>query len=1219
MRYRSVLALCLWIVVTLPRIATAQVRPEVLRGRVTADSGTPLAGVTVSATMAPDRAVQQTATDSAGRFAIRLVNGTGDYLVHASAIGFRPFRTRVTRAPTDTAFNLDIRLQRIVARLTAVSVRERRERPQRSADPAMNVGAVQQQREGVYAALTPDQEGNLAAIANAIPGATSRPEGLSVLGLGGDQSNTTLNGMAFGGAALPRDAQTRVRVATSTYDPSRGGFSGGQIAVELGPGSPFYLRRSHLLVDAPPLQLTTPVGDRLGQRFTSINGSIGGSGEAVENVWYYNSALQVFHRRSDAPSLLSVGDQALVIAGIAPDSATRLSRLLAAAGVPLTSGAVPAMATSQAASFVARFDHAPYVPGAAFQPARETWNLTFVGNANDDQASSFAPTNVPTFGGRRVNLFAGGQAAYSRYVGDALNETKTAVSLTHERGRPYLSLPGGAALVSSALPDGGGALTTVSFGGNSGLAFARRGWTWEAVNETQWYTNARPHRLKLTAETRFDGYFQTPPANLLGAFSFASLAALEANQPSSYSRTLRMPARHGGEWSGFLALGDYWRITPSLQLLYGARVEGNRYVVTLAENPAIAAAFGSRTSHAPNTVHASPRVGFTWFFGKAPGNESTRFTQVASQTMISTMVLRGGIGEFRGFLPPTLLADATASNGLPGGSTSLLCIGPATPIPQWADYLTTPAAIPTSCADGAPTAFTDVAPSVRLFDRSFTAPRSWRANLEWARTLGPFGLTVEGIYSLNVNQPGTVDLNFSDKPSFVLADEGNRPVFVSPSSIVPATGVVSPAEARVSAAFARVVSSRSDLRSTSRQLTVVVTPKDFNRFYYSLAYTWSDMRADVRGFDATSFDTPERLGRAPGDLDARHQILASVGTSLPHGMTIALFGRFLSGLPYTPRIATDVNGDGLANDRAFIFDPRGVADPSLASGMQALLGDAPSQARACLSDHIGRPAGHNSCRGPWTAYMNARIGIVNKFGFTRRSFTATLNLINPLGGLDQLLHGPDRLHGWGSGALPDPTLLTVRGFDPVARSFQYEVNPRFGGTRSAQQLARVPFRIAVDMNFDLGVPVVKQQAMKLLKPGRAGRPGTRLTADSMAVMLRRQVPDIYRAIMSESDSLLIAPEQIVALQAAQVPYRARVDSVWREASAALAAMEDDYDADAAMHLIDDATERAWILSRDELPVLARILTPLQLRLAPLVPALQQTVGKKTVGMRMFAF
>ncbi|MEO8562281.1 MAG: carboxypeptidase-like regulatory domain-containing protein [bacterium] len=1218
MRDRIVLLVALLMVSAAPGRVAAQVRPETIRGRVTSDSGFPVRDATVSATRAPDRMFLQARTDTAGRFSIRFDSGTGDYLIHATAVGYKASRKRLTRAAGDAALTIELKLTPTVTQLGAVKVVARAQRPARDDDAGRTVGASEQQVEGVYSALAPGDEGNLAAIANAVPGATSHADGVSVLGLGGDQSNATLNGMAFSGPGLPRDAQMSVRVATSSYDPARGGFSGAQSSIELSPGSRFYRRNSHLTLDAPQLQAVGPVGEQLGKRYASVNASIGGSGELVENRWYYNNALQISRRQSDVASLLSVGADALRAAGVAPDSVLRLRQLLTDAHVPLGDSRVPGSAITQALSFVSRIDHARF-KGNSYEPAPSTWNVTLYGNHVGERAEGLSVVSAPSRGGERTALSLGVQANYSRFVRNVLNDTRTGLSVEREAGTPYLRLPSGTVLVSSLLPSNAAAFTTVAFGGNGALDVARRAWTWETINETHWYPTTKSHRLKLTLSSRFDGYSRSAPEDLLGSYGYASLADLAAGQPSSFSRTLAAPTREGGEWSGFVALGDYWRATRSLSLMFGARLEGNRYLTDLAENTAIASAFGASTAHAPEHVHASPRLGFTWYFGKTPRGMGMRVSSVALRNFAPTMVLRGGIGEFRGLLAPSLLSEASVANGLANGLARLTCIGTAVPAPSWDGFLSDPQNIPTTCAGGAPSTFTDAAPTIRLFDRTFDAARSWRANIYWGRSIGNFGVSVEGVYSLNLNQPGIVDLNFGGTPKFVLADEGERPVFVSPSSIVAGTGIVSPVESRTRPDFGRVVSSRSDLRSTSRQLTVTMAPDYFGRLYYSLAYTLGDMRSDARGFDGAAFDDPTRLDRGPGNFDVRHQIIASLGADLFKGTNISLFARMSSGIPYTPRVSGDPNGDGLLNDRAFVFDPVATSDASLAAGMHTLLDGAPDQARACLREQLGHAAARNSCRGPWTAMVNARVGLYNRYGNTKRRISAALNLTNPLGGLDQLLHGGSDLRGWGSSALPDPTLLVVRGFDPAARRFRYEVNQRFGSAASSAQLARAPFRVTLDMQFDLGVPIVKQQAIKLLRPGRGKESGPRLRADSMAKFLDGQVVDIYERIMRESDSLLISRDQMDSLKAAGSRYRVRMDSLWMASTTQLAAMDDDYDANRAMHLIDDATEQAWILDRDELPTLARILSPLQMRMAPWVPALQQSVGKKSVGIRMFRF
>ena len=149
--------------------------------------------------------------------------------------------------------------------------------------------------------------------------------------------------------------------------------------------------------------------------------------------------------------------------------------------------------------------------------------------------------------------------------------------------------------------------------------------------------------------------------------------------------------------------------------------------------------------------------------------------------------IRGGIGEFRNFLRSDLLSDAIGTTGLPGTTQRLVCTGPAAPIPDWQAYMNDPSSVPTTCAGGS-SVFADTARSAILVDPSYKPMHSWRGTLGWTNTLLGNYFAIDGTYSLNLNQPGVVDLNFAGTPQFTLAGENNRPVFVPPSSIVASTG-----------------------------------------------------------------------------------------------------------------------------------------------------------------------------------------------------------------------------------------------------------------------------------------------------------------------------------------------------------------------------------------------------------------------------------------------
>ena len=347
-------------------------------------------------------------------------------------------------------------------------------------------------------------------------------------------------------------------------------------------------------------------------------------------------------------------------------------------------------------------------------------------------------------------------------------------------------------------------------------------------------------------------------------------------------------------------------------------------------------------------------------------------------------------------------------------------------------------------------------------------------------------------------------------------------MFVPSSSIVTSTGVVSPTLARRANAFGRVVDVVSDLRSQSAQAIFTLRPyiPSTVRPYFgdvSLSYTLSDIRAQQRGFDGATAGDPATKEWARGDLDARHLLVAQwVFRPLGDGRLIAfMYGRAQSGLPYTPMVASDVNGDGLANDRAFVFSPTATTDTSAARGIRSLLAGSSSNVRDCLSSQLGRIADRNGCQGPWTATMNVGVRMNGQQLLHTPRMDVMLNLTNPLGGLDQLLHGANDLHGWGAAAIPDRTLYTVRGFDPTTSRFLYTVNPRFGSTQPSTNTVRAPFRLTLDVQLDIARSMPEQQLDRWLRPGRAGRPGQKLPAQEFMRRYQRTVPDPYGELLQQ--------------------------------------------------------------------------------------------------------
>jgi hypothetical protein len=600
----------------------------------------------------------------------------------------------------------------------------------------------------------------------------------------------------------------------------------------------------------------------------------------------------------------------------------------------------------------------------------------------------------------------------------------------------------------------------------------------------------------------------------------------------------------------------------------------------------------------------SPRLGFEWYYTAQPGVSGTG-RQYVARLFRGGPELRGGIGAFRDNLPSTLPTDALMATGLAGGARRLLCIGDAAPAPDWLDYTSDPANIPAECAGGA-SSFADTSRSVTMFDRDYRPLTSWRGTFGWTNTIKGNYVAIDAAYSLALNRPGSIDLNFAGVPRLSLGDEGGRPVYVSASSIVPTTGTLSSTDARKSAEFGRVVDRVSNLRGHTGQVTVYAIPNlPYSVGVLTLDYTYASGQVQTSGFDWTTSGDPRLAEWGSAPYLPHHQFLVQFGHAFKD-VAFTTFIRASSGLPFTPVVSGDINGDGLAgNDRAYIFDPA-TADADVATGLHTLMTHAPRGTRECLGAQVGRIAAANSCTGPWSARMIASVSVIPGIPYTNDRAHVMLSLANPLAGLDQLLHGANHVHGWGMGsqALVDPVLYRVQGFDPAANRFLYQVNPRFGRSDPATTGIRDPFRVTLDMSLDIGPSAVDQE-LTLTMRLRPALKGTRAPADSIRKRYMRMQSsngymNIYAWLLSPAlaDSMALSREQMEALQQESAILTTRADSIFGVLAEYLAALPNDYDHEEALSRVNSASESVWLAVYAERDYLLRVLTPGQIRRLP---------------------
>lgn len=1185
----------------IPRPALAQQRAQVIRGRVTTDSGAAIPAADVIVTIAPTTESIAGKSDSTGGFRIVVPHPTGEYVVYIGTVGRRPFRQRVTISANDTDAVVNARLVLSVATLAPVRVQAPHARAPRSLDidgGPQSTNGNNHIFDGVTNSLPPELQGNLEAMAALIPGLSVTSNGVSAFGLGSDANMTTLNGMSFGGGSVPRDLQTLTTFFTSPWDPAHGGFSGVLTSATVARGTNIGRRRAHATFDAPALQTGDPIAARDGHKFTNIQLSDTRSGALSLDKYFYNYAVQASERMANVSSLLDVDTDALGQSGVSADSARRLVALLQGAKIPLTAGGVPRQRITRNVQFLERFDRALPAPSPAIAPP-PAFDLLIGVSYADSRGLALSPTTLPAMSGQTRSGGGFLQGQYLRNFGKDgayTNETSVGASYADTSGSPFLSLPSADVLIASSLAGADPTVAFLNFGGNSLLARDTRKWAWEANNQTDFLINDHQSLpAKLYVQARYEQYDQSIAANRLGSFSYAALNDVASNTPSSFSRTLNIPNRAGGEWIGAAAAGGSYSTT-RWQFAGGVRVDANAFTGLPERNQALVSAFNVRNDASPRSIAPSPRFGFNWYPTADKGLDLLR--NEAATVFRGGYAIRGGVGEFRGLLPSTLLSDAIGTTGLPGSTERLVCVGPAAPVPDWPGYAGDPLRIPTTC-NGGSSVFADTVPNATLVDRSFTPSRVWRATLGWTNTVLGNYLTVDGVYSLSLNQPGNVDLNFAGVQRFALSGEDGRPVFVRASSIVPSTGVSSSVESRRSNEFGRVLDRVSNLRGDTRQITVYAIPNIPFRFgIFTLGYTYAQARSQQRGFDGSTSSDPRAVEWAPQAFTPRHQFVFQGAKVLFGGnLLLTASGRAMSGLRYTPTVAGDVNGDGLSGDRAFIFDPARIGDSSLANGLRDLLTHGSAGARTCLSTQANALARRNGCVGSWSATMNASVVVANVPG-TNRRVQASLNLANPLGGLDQVLHGSNGLRGWGDAPIVDGTIYQVRGFDPAAQRFLYEVNPRFGSANPAFNTFRTPFRVTLDVRIDYGHSPV-EQALELnlrVKPPLAG---TRATVDTIkARYLRAGFADVYRAMLRFADSLALTRTQSEQAQAREIMLIAAADTIYGALARRLAALPPDYDVATAVKELTAANDRMWDVIYAEAPFIRQLLTPGQQRRLP---------------------
>ena len=1096
---------------TLSEPADAQVgsTTDIIMGQVTSPEGQPIAGARVEV-ISTDTQIKRTKTTGAdGRYTIVFPDGGGSYTLQVIAIGYAPTRTSVARQSDEDRLVADVKMGRSVAVLQSVEVRAA-PRPRQPTDRP-EAGSTEKGLPPNLINRLPIEAGDLNTLATLAPGVIgiagtdSTSAAFSVAGQPSNQNNITLDGLSFGTGTVPQEAVRSTRVITNTYDVARGQFTGGQVASTTRGGTNVSTGALNYSLRDPSLEFAQEEENTFAQKYTQNQISGGFGGPIIKDKLFAFGAASFTRRTDPLQSLLAADPLALQRIGANGDSVARFLNILNQYGLQPTSALIPDERLNNNASAITRFDY----------NLGESHTLMLRGDwrGSTQDASRISAFSVPHSGGDGRTSGGGGMITLTSHWTNLINELRGYTSIDKRNTEPYLMVPSGRVVVASTLDDGASAVSTLQFGINPSLPQESSTRLTEVSDEISKISTKGTHRVKLggllNEENSSTGQF----SNVLGTYTFNSLADFQAGNAASFTRTLSSRRREARSINGALYLGDSWRWSPRLQLTYGGRFETSSYPDNPQFNPVVDSLFNRRTDFFPTEKHFSPRLGFSYSYGGK--NERQALGSI-----------RGGIGEFRGRAPSQLFASAADANGLTNGQAQLVCVGPSVPPPDWPAFIADPSTVPSTC-DGPSQQFGNQRRNVTVFAPDFGAPRAWRSSLGFNRRfMERYNFSVDLSYARGVAQTSAIDLNLNATPRFTLATEGGRPVFTPANFIVPATGAVALVGSRIQPRFGVVSEMNSNLHSDTKQVTTTVSGFTTKGINFNLSYTFMRSRDQAQGLGnfggggfggsgANTAGNPNLAQWGTSDLERRHSILGTVTWPVKPSFELTAIARLNSGGFFTPTVSGDVNGDGLRNDRAFIFNPSSAPDTAIANGMSRLLASAPDRAKSCLESQLGAIASRNSCSVPWSPSFDLQANFKPASWGLNRKLTISLVGLNTLSGLDQLLHGNHNLHGWGQPVYPDRTLLYVRGFDPQSQRYIYEVNEHFGAQNGSRNAFRVPFQLSLQARLAIGVDPARQQMNAVFGGGRGGRP----TVDQFKERLARAVPNTFQQILDLNDSL----------------------------------------------------------------------------------------------------
>lgn len=1052
-----------------------------VRGRVISPDGNPVAA-TVTVTNTETGIARRVVAGDDGRYAVFALQVGGPYTVRAQAIGYRPqAKTGYVLAIGDIV-TVDFTLESAPVQVSEVSV------------VAAATPIVDAQQPGLVSRVGRDQITSLptngrnfqdfvqlspmVGVANPSKGAGGQ---LSIGGgrIGGNNilmDGVGANGTFFGGDARGSDrnpfaysieAVSEFQVESNSYDVTRGNYTGGVVNAVTRSGtnqlrgSIFEYRRSASLTHNDFL-------DREPTDFTSNQFGFWLGGPIIRDRLHFFVAVD--RQQKDQPVFATDTSSltAQINTGVAGDSVARLLNILQTTyGLNVAGLQGRVTTTVNETAIFARVD---WQLSNRHQLSLR-YNLTRFESAND----RIVPTDLSTNGGiflDRGKSFVG--ALTSQFSNHLFNELRVQYA-REPRPRPgNVYMPEIRVSIRSEFRDSTGAIVatgsqTIRGGADPILHGNRIDENTTQIQDNLTYIRGN-HTFKVGTDNSFYYFFDLFYNNGLGRYTFLSLADLENRAPDAFIRT-EPPAGqlfptadyHTREWAVYAQ--DQWQATPRLNLILGVRYDLTTFPDRGPANPALTRTFPDLdVSGAPrNRTDIAPRFGFTYDMS---GDQTT--------------IVRGGAGLYYGRSPSVLYANQVQNNGLGVLSLSCTSANGNVPAPDLAGFLADTSTIPTQCVGGGAAAAGT--PDVFVMSRDYRTPRAFKTSIGVDHAVDrDTRVGLDFSYSYFDHNYIVIDRNLVTIPQFFT--EGGRPVYAPPQAISTTSGSVNRNFNRVDAQFGQVLETVSNAKGNNLSFIVSATRRLRRNLSFQASYTYSrswdnaSSSCCIQSTLVTERPTRGNLNDlrdayAPSDNDRPHRVILSGIMRLPWGVQLSGIYRGYSGVPFTPVISGDANGDGFTGqDNAYVgtnilynFDPNSDVDSVTQRINQQNTLTGLINSWQCLRAALNTVIRRNACRNPWVNLLDVRL--MKRFTTVRgQSIEVAADFFNVLNGLKS---------SWGRvmtvcAATFNPggcNLLTTRGFNTTQNRFIYDVNPSFGTLVAADAFTYQQFQAQLGVRYN---------------------------------------------------------------------------------------------------------------------------------------------------------